>query len=146
MALQTDLKAWYAEVGQRLREVIVGRMGFDRAAEVADVSKSTLRRYGDGEQCPFHVVVALADASGKPLDWFAGRGSSLKTPDTVDMVRLAKVIDLIETWLRENRRVMTPEKKAEVIALAYEIVSGAQDNAGQKQAQDNVIRLLRVAS
>jgi len=62
------------------------------------------------------------------------------------MVRLAKVIDLIETWLRENRRVMTPEKKAEVIALAYEIVSGAQDNAGQKQAQDNVIRLLRVAS
>jgi transcriptional regulator with XRE-family HTH domain len=60
--------------------------------------------------------------------------------------KLTSAIDLIETWLAQNRRKMEPAKKAQVIVMAYEILTESGDSEIRESDRNNVIRLLRVAS
>lgn len=65
---------------------------------------------------------------------------------SLDEKMLAAAIDLIETWLAQNRRKMEPAKKAQVIVMAYEILTESGDSEIRESDRNNVVRLLRVAS
>jgi hypothetical protein len=61
-------------------------------------------------------------------------------PALEDIKTLTAAIEVIEEALAKRRATMTPAKKAEVIALAYDILKG------DAQGQEKVERMLRLVA
>lgn len=150
----TKVPGWTPEIGDRISWAIDALGGLKRAAEVAGTSDETLAHWRDGRTRPtFFGLLGLATATGRDLNWIAtgepprGRGNQSGLTDTpLDTARLEAAVAIIEEWLVANRRVMPPDRKAKVIAMAYEILVESSDSSGDDAARNNVVRLLRVAS
>ncbi len=143
---------------ERLREAIraSGRTQETIAGE-SGVSLSGLRKWLAGTADPgWSGIARAAKACGVSLDWLAfgveashgeGRQSALiDGRGAINGEMLEAAIDLIETWLHEHRRSMKPKKKAEVIGMAYEILTESGNSLPGEQDRNNVVRLLRAAS
>lgn len=57
-----------------------------------------------------------------------------------DLERLAAAIGAVEEGLAETRRKLPPDKRAELIFAAYQLMAEPQ------QTRDNVVRLVRTAA
>lgn len=104
------------------------RASFARRAGVAE---SVLRKYLAGAQPSTDRLVAMADAAGVNIAWLAaGRGPQKGAPAAPapatqsfsDVRRLAQAIDACEVGLAANGLVMAPDKKAELILAAYDLI------------------------
>lgn len=73
-------------------------------------------------------------------------GDELVPASPIDIQALAAVVGLVETWLVSNRRVLTPEKKGEIVAAIYQIVM-EDAAAGEKQIDTRKVnQFLRLVS
>jgi phage repressor protein C with HTH and peptisase S24 domain len=151
---ETEVSGFRSGVGNRLREVEKRFANREAAARAAGVAKSTLQSWIEGKSDPSFIgLVRLSQATDCDLNWLATGEGNMRagqsgTTDAapLDEKMLAAAIDLIETWLAQNRRKMEPAKKAQVIVMAYEILTESGDSEIRESDRNNVIRLLRVAS
>ncbi len=120
-AIVYDHSSFYKGVGERIKEAAKEIGTQKEAAAVAGSSLAQFRRYMEGDQCPFHVVVALAVATGKPLNWFiTDARNAVAHVQPVDMTLLAQVIVGVEQALKHRgQEWMPPEDKAALILEYY---------------------------
>jgi len=125
----TDQELNHKAFTERLRTLLDGRSA--RAfAQVAGVPTTTFNKIVNGVSEPTRpTLIAIARAAGVSLDWLvAGRGPmrlTVEPPILGSAPRLsvlASAISLVEEWLEENNRVMTPEKKADAAAKIYQLI------------------------
>lgn len=141
-------------IGQRLRECREA-LGMSQAglATATGAAKTTIQQYERDDNVPGGKFLRAVMELGVNVNWllsgsgpmFLSQLSEAGAAGGVDQSALADVIALIEDWLAANDRVLTPLKKAEVIALAYEIAT-ENPEADSTMFRNNVVRLLRVAS
>ncbi|MBF0247001.1 MAG: helix-turn-helix transcriptional regulator [Alphaproteobacteria bacterium] len=121
---------------------------------MAGISEDMLHRYIRGDSRPsFGAMALLCAAGGVTMEWLAtGEEPEKDAPVTgaalskIDLALLTDVIRLIEDWLSNADRKMSPSKKAEVIVMAYEMIEERPTGTSQESYHNNVVRLLRVAS
>jgi len=132
-----------------------------------DVPYRTYQSYEQGRSAPkLAGVERLATQTGVSLDWLVcGRGGVFGGPGQgsvergtirhtaspqVDIHMLAAAEELIDNWLRDNRRKMTAAARATAVADTYALIvsmvsEGVDRQAAYKVARDNVIRLKSTA-
>lgn len=153
-----------SEVLLRLKEAVRTAGGNRTVAKLSGVPLSTLNSALSGISDPrSSAVAAIARATGRSLNWIlmgvgpetlprpseAGSmqaGDELVPASPIDVQALAAVVSLVEGWLASNRRVLSPEKKGEIVAAIYQIVM--EDAAvGQKQIDTRKVnQFLRLVS
>ncbi|MBF0251145.1 MAG: hypothetical protein HQL35_11015 [Alphaproteobacteria bacterium] len=150
----TGVPGYTPELGTRIAQAIEGVGGLKAAARIVGVSDESLAQWRDGRARPsFFGLQHLASAAGVSMDWLAtGEEPEKDAPVTgaalskIDLALLTDVIRLIEDWLSNADRKMSPSKKAEVIVMAYEMIEERPTGTSQESYHNNVVRLLRVAS
>lgn len=109
-----------------------------------------LRKYLGGAQPSTDRLVAMADIAGVSIEWLAaGRGPRQRQraqPEVIsDRDRLVTAIRAVEQGLSLIGRTMAPDKKAELILAAYELIS--QDDATAQAAQSaKIIQFIKLAA
>ena len=153
----TPVPGYDQEFGDRLKWIIE-RIGTQkRAGEIAEVKPEMIAKYIGGRAKPsFYAIRDLARAAGKSLDWLAnGEDSSMLASDEkpvsqnhpLDLSLFSEIIRLVEQWLDDNNRSLSPDKKGEVIATLYEIAMETADETGTPQVDTNAIgRILRLVA
>jgi len=126
------------ESGRRLREERE-RLGLSQTAFAAIglASKGSQILYEKGKPCPSNYLSAIAAHGADVLYILTGRREQ---PALEDIKTLTAAIEVIEEALAKRRATMPPAKKAEVIALAYDILKG------DAQGQEKVERMLRLVA
>jgi transcriptional regulator with XRE-family HTH domain len=124
------------EAGRRLREERE-RLGLSQTAFAAIglVSKGSQILYEKGKPCPSNYLSAIAAHGADVLYILTGRREQ---PALDDIKTLTAAIEIIEEALAKRRATLPPAKKAEVIALAYDILKG------DAQGEEKVERMLRL--
>jgi len=125
--------------GHRLREERL-RLGSsqDEFASLAGQSRKSLIRYEAEERAPdAPFLEAIASHGADVLYILTGRREQ---PALDDIATLTAAIEVIEEWLQQHRAHLPPAKKAEVIALAYDILKG------DAQGTDKVERMLKLVA
>lgn len=140
---RTDHPGWDgAGFPQRLAEIKGGMstLGF---AQKCGISESIFRKYLAGTSVPgADKLVEIAQTAQVSLSWLAtGEGRSDGVEDRLDLEILGSVIAGVEAGLEEIGGSMAPEKKAELIALLYEMACN-----GESIAEKPMLRLVRLAS
>lgn len=153
----TPVPGYDREFGSRLKW-IVERIGTQKkAGEIAEVKPEMIAKYIGGRAKPsFYAIRDLAKAAGKSLDWLArGEEGSIPGRDEkpvvsnhpLDLSLFSEIIRLVEQWLDDNNRSLSPDKKGEVIATLYEIAMETADDTGTPQVDPNAIgRILRLVA
>lgn len=127
---------------QRLAE-IKGGMSTLAFAQKCGISESIFRKYLAGTSVPgADKLVEIAQTAKVSLSWLAtGEGRRDGVDETLDLAALRSVIAGVEDGLHEIGGTMTPEKKAELIALLYEMHCN-----GESISPKPMLRLVRLAS
>lgn len=123
--------------GHRLREERM-RLGMsqDQLGTIARQSRKSVLRYESEERAPdAPFLEAIAAHGADVLYILTGRREQ---PALEDIKTLTAAIEIIEEALAKRRATLPPAKKAEVIALAYDILKG------DAQGQEKVERMLRL--
>ena len=140
---ETGYPAWDgAGFPQRLAE-IKGAMSTLAFAQKCGISESIFRKYLSGTSVPgADKLVEIAQTAQVSLSWLAtGEGRRDGVEDKLDLATLRAVIAAVEEGLEEIRGTMAPDKKAELVALLYEM----QCN-GESISEKPMLRLVRLAS
>jgi transcriptional regulator with XRE-family HTH domain len=126
------------ESGRRLREERE-RLGLSQTAFAAIglASKGSQILYEKGKPCPSNYLSAIAAHGADVLYILTGRREQ---PALEDIKTLTAAIEVIEEALAKRRAALPPGKKAEVVALAYDILKG------DAQGQEKVERMLRLVA
>ena len=126
------------ESGRRLREERE-RLGLSQTAFAAIglASKGSQILYEKGKPCPSNYLSAIAAHGADVLYILTGRREQ---PALEDIKTLTAAIEVIEEALAKRRATLPPAKKAEVIALAYDILKG------DAQGKEKVERMLRLVA
>jgi transcriptional regulator with XRE-family HTH domain len=125
--------------GHRLREERL-RLGMsqDQLGTIARQSRKSVLRYESEERAPdAHFLEAIAAHGADVLYILTGRREQ---PAIEHIKTLTAAIEIIEEALAKRRATLPPAKKAEVIALAYDILKG------DAQGQEKVERMLRLVA
>ncbi|MEA3640025.1 MAG: helix-turn-helix transcriptional regulator [Lamprobacter sp.] len=127
---------------QRLAE-IKGNMSTLGFAQKCGISESIFRKYLAGTSVPgADKLVEIAQTAQVSLSWLAtGEGRRDGVEDKLDLATLCAVIAGVEEGLKEIGGSMASDKKAELIALLYEM----QCN-GESISEKPMLRLVRLAS
>ena len=139
-----------SQLAHRIREAIADERvaAFGRRCGIGE---STLRKYMDGALPNSDNLVAIADTANVNIEWLAAgrgpkmRGDKVREVDKLsipieDRARLKTAIEGVEEGLALMKQVSTPQKSANLISGAYELLS--QD---EKYTKADVIRLIRIA-
>lgn len=116
------------------------RLGLSQAdaAAACGVSREMWGKYERGAASPgCDVLAAFSSVGADALYILTGRREQ---PALEDIKTLTAAIEVIEEALAKRGATMTPAKKAEVIALAYDILKG------DAQGQEKVERMLRLVA
>lgn len=116
---------------ERLREAVADRKLVAFAKECG-FSDSLLGAYLRGEKLPgMENLMAMAEAGGVTLDWLATgreprtraewRAAKAAPAAALDTERLKLAIATVEEGLAATRRVMEPDKKAELVLAVYDL-------------------------
>lgn len=136
------------EVCRRVRETRE-RMGWSQSelAERTGVSRDTVGRIERGQLPDAEFLGTLSGVAEVSCDWLVlgretryGQGGERVAPD--ESV-LAGVIEGVETELRELGVTLEPKKKAELVALLYEMM--ATDEGGES-ARTHIGRMVKLAT
>lgn len=127
---------------QRLAE-IKGDMSTLAFAQKCGISESIFRKYLAGTSVPgADKLVEITQTGRVSLSWLAtGEGHRDGIEDRLDLETLRSVIAGVEEGLKEIGGSMAPEKKAELIALLYEMECN-----GESLSEKPMLRLVRLAS
>lgn len=122
-------------------------------ARKADLSQSGIRRYFSGGEPTRKVLIAIAEAAEVDFLWLAtGEGPMLKgdaaargaepefSKPNPEALRLA--VETVEESLADTGRRLPPDRKAEMVAAAYELF---MDGEG-KIEKSVVLRLVKSAT
>lgn len=116
----------------------------DEVAESAGISKRSYCAYEAGETAPSAKLLSALALMGADVSYLltGTRGRDVSPSETVlsDRARLAAAIGAVEEGLAETRRKLPPEKRAELILAAYDLL------AESKNSRAKVIRLVRNAA
>jgi transcriptional regulator with XRE-family HTH domain len=128
-----------SELASRLRDAIgaESQAGFARRAGVGE---SLLRQYLGGAMPSTDRLVLLADAANVNIEWLAaGRGPKVRLAETSagevtvhfsDIALLRQTIETIQSALVRNKIGLPPDKYAELVSIAYEMMlEGATPNS-----------------
>jgi transcriptional regulator with XRE-family HTH domain len=108
----------------------------DQLGTIARQSRKSVLRYESEERAPDAPFLETIAAHGADVLYIlTGRREQ---PALDDIKTLTAAIEIIEEALAKRRATMPPAKKAEVIALAYDILKG------DAQGQEKVERMLRL--
>lgn len=141
----------FLPIGERLAEER-SRLGMNQTdfAALASVTRKTLFGYETGVRAPDAGALASWCEAGLDVSYVvtghrtvstaSARRVSRLEPALSDRARLEAAIGAVEEGLAETRRKLPPEKRAELILAAYDLM------AQPKQTRDNVIRLVRTAA
>jgi transcriptional regulator with XRE-family HTH domain len=131
-------------IGERLRSERENLgLSQPKFAAIADTTKQTLFSWETGKTAPDGFQLsALAAAGADVLYIVTGQRnqSASATPLITDHDRLAFAIETIEAGLAETKRHLPPNKKAELVMAAYDLMS--QPGV----TRENIIRLVRLAA
>jgi hypothetical protein len=146
-----------SEIIKRLKEAIRDAGGNKAVSERSGIPLSTLNDALAGNtDIRSSNLVALARAVGKSLDWImlgeartAPHAGFAEPPAGYGSLRqelLEECIQLVEDWLVENRRTMTPDKKAQVLAYIYETVAESARLGHSRPDKASVHQILRLVA
>lgn len=112
-------------------------------AKKCGISESSFRKYLAGHSVPgADKLLEIAQTAGVSLTWLAtGEGRRDGVEARLDVVALRSVIAGVEAGLQEIGGTMAPEKKAELIALLYEMHCN-----GESLSTKPMLRLVQLAS
>lgn len=149
---------------ERLK-IIVDQVGnASRLGKLAGISYKSISGYLAGSNDPSRErLVAIAKAANVNLLWLATGEGPMRSGDTpdpaqpqekaesaeersqspVDMELLTDIIRALENALAQTGRTLAPNKKAEVIAILYEL---EQRKGSQEDSTQTVERILRLVS
>ena len=135
----TVVPTYRKEVGSRIKEIALDLGGVPVLAKTADVSESQLYRIISGESdTKIGMCKAIAEAGGKSLSWVitgadvaadsvaepAERYSATHTSTrTTTALEIEKVVSFVENYLLDRNLQLPIDKKARLIALAWEFAS-----------------------
>jgi len=137
--LSTGGGIFLSTVASRLREERE-RLGMSQSAfaEACGVKKLAQLNYEKGDRKPDTDYLESAVRLGADVLYIlTGRREQ---PALEDIKTLTAAIEVIEEALAKRRATLPPAKKAEVIALAYDILKG------DAQGQEKVERMLRLVA
>lgn len=105
-----------------------------------------MRKYLAGAEPSTFRLVAIADTANVNIEWLAtGRGPKKGTAqasqpaDLGDLSRLTATIAAVEEGLRQIHRKLPPDKYAEVVAAAYQLMTSQSSTA-------QIVQFIRVAA
>ena len=136
------------ELKDRLREAI-GDESQASFARRAGVAESVFRKYLAGAQPSTDRLVAIADAAGVNIAWLAAgrgpkKGSATPAPaeptQPLDVARLTRAIAAVQEGLQAINRTLAPQKHAELVLAAYELLESPATSAS------NVIKFIKAAA
>ncbi len=126
------------ELAARIEEAVDRAGGAEAVAAKSGVPKTTLYNYIRGDNEPKATVLGqIAVATGASLDWLVlggsrtgnfaseteqGRAQAPEAGTGVSAEALEKCVALVEEWLSQNKRTLTPQRKAHAVVLIYQIV------------------------
>lgn len=110
---------------ERIRELMDGD-STSAFARKCGISESLLRKYLLGAMPSADRAAAIAAVRGVTADWLITghppkmRGELVRIPqDGIDRARLQTAVAAVEEGLRMSRKMLTIDKHAELICLAY---------------------------
>jgi hypothetical protein len=151
-----------SSIADRLRETAKMAGTATALCERAGIPLRTFNGWLAGKKIPVTGLVAIANAAGVSIEWLAtGRQEARHPPATekakepaavaypfgrIDVEYLAGVIEAIESIVEARGVKLTPEKKAEIIALAYEEIPRPGSEGRSRGADaERIARLIRLA-
>lgn len=129
----TDGPSLDYELGTRIKEMIE-HIGYDQAAAVSGKSSRTIARYVSGHEASFSALAKIAEATGTSLEWLAtGQGekyqkNNLPKPGNINLDSLKNVIEVLETYFKNNRLSPDPEAKARIFIEVYNLLMKEYQN------------------
>lgn len=139
-----------SDIAARLREVM-GDEPLLSFARRCGVGETTLRKYLEGAEPSTRRLVAIADTAGVNIAWLAaGRGPKKGSaapaqaasipPLNTDLLQAA--IEGVQEGLQRINRTVPPDRHAQLIAAAYELLLDSQGHV----SKNNVINFIRAAA
>lgn len=98
--------------------------------KAANVTKRSQINYEQGVRVPDANYLAAISELGADISYIVTGKQSAK-PHMNDKGRLTSAIRAVETGLELINKVMPPDKKAELIMLAYDLMSEPEADAGK---------------
>lgn len=157
-----------SELSSRLLAAMGTEVSQTEFARRCGISESLLRKYLAGAEPSTKRLVAIADAAGVNVLWLAaGRGPKrgpapapsqgqqqaqraaqqptasygpTQPPPALDMARLTSALAAVQEGLQSIKRTLPPDKHAELVAAAYELLDSPATSAS------NVIRFIKAAA
>lgn len=105
-----------------------------------DWNYSTFSNWLSRDSIPYKALDDISQNENLSMDWIL---YGKKSAQSVDLNTLQAAIEAVEAGLNETDRVMRIEKKAELISTVYKLFI---NNTNVKQAQDNVLNVLKLIS
>lgn len=149
-----------SELPLRLKEII-GNESVAAFARRCGFGESLLRKYLDGASPSIDKITAIASAAGVTIDWLAtGKGfkwlrdlseaqeslkgrqkeSESESTPLDDRERLKIAIEAVEEGLAIIRKKMPPDKKAELVLAAYDLISESENS------HEKVVNLIKLSA
>jgi transcriptional regulator with XRE-family HTH domain len=131
-------------IGERLRAERE-RLGLNQTvfAQGAGCQKRAQIHYERGERSPDAEYLARAHALGADVFYILTGQRQDGGPRFDDLARLRLAIEAVEEGLAAAGKRLPPDRKAEVIAAAYELLRQHEQEQG---AREHVVQLLRLVA
>jgi transcriptional regulator with XRE-family HTH domain len=128
------------------------RLTQEQIARASGMTQPAYSELESGKSKSTAMIASLASALAVSPLWLE-RGTGTPEPESiretapaygraVNESELATVIDAVETWLAESRRVMTPTDKAALVASLYRMLPVALEEADRIASRSTVVQLL----
>lgn len=130
-----DYLARVAAAGADVLYILTGQTATLRGA-LDDVRAATDAANAAGVTTEEYLRIQEAESKRRQ----ASRGISVAETPLSDRARLVAAISAVEEGLAETRRKLPPDKRAELILAAYDLM------AEPEQSRNNVIRMVRAAA
>lgn len=117
----------------------------EKVSDLIGTSPASLYRYiTEVNMPPFDLAAKLCAAAGVRMEWMAtGQEPKIasQNPTSAFVDQLRQAVIAVEQTLQEADRVMSAEKKADLIAAVYELFASAEGDL----PNELVLRLVRAA-
>lgn len=129
------LKTWRAEA----------QLTQDRLAQTTGVPLQSIKGYESGTRLPGAEALAAIAATGVNLNWLLTgegptRAAGRQPADLGDVDRLTRTVAAVEEGLRAVNLKLPPDKYAELVAAAYQLMGGSTGTSAQ------IVQFIRAAN
>lgn len=149
------------KLADRLREAMGDQSG-TAFARRCGISEGAIRKYLLGASPSTENLIAMADAANVSIEWLAaGRGPKQRgsttlvgmtavpaEPKPFDTERLARAIGAVQEGLASIRRTLPPDKHAQLIEAAYELILADECHFADpnKRTADQISKFIKLVA